>query len=85
MCLAIPMKITEISGNEGTVEAGGMRYPASLSLVPEARVGDYVIVHAGYAIQKLDAADAEETLALFREMDRAAADETPPITENPET
>ena len=68
MCLAVPMKIIARDNHEGTVEAGGMQYPANLRLLPDARVGDYVLVHAGFAIQKLDTEDARETLNLFREM-----------------
>ncbi len=69
MCLAVPMKILIRDGESGTVESGGVRYPASFRLLPDAAVGDYVLVHAGFAIQKLDVRDAEETLRLFHEMD----------------
>jgi len=71
MCLAVPMKIIIRDGDSGTVEAGGVRYPASFRLLPQAAEGDYVLVHAGFAIQKLDVDDAEETLRLLREMDQA--------------
>ena len=74
MCLAIPMKIIERTGDVGTVEAGGMQYQASFRLLPDVNVGDYVIVHAGFAIQKLDVQDAEETIRLFGEMDAALGD-----------
>ena len=58
---------------------GGVQYQTNLSLVEDAQVGDYVIVHAGFAIQKLDEQEAQETLALFREMaELAAQDEAPP-------
>lgn len=68
MCLAIPGQVTEVSGNMGWVDYGdGTRREIDLSLV-EARVGDYVLVHAGFAIEKLDQRDAQETLKLFREM-----------------
>jgi hydrogenase expression/formation protein HypC len=69
MCLAVPMKIIARDGDTATVEAGGVRYPASLRLLPQATTGDFVLVHAGFAIQKLDVADAEETLRLLQEMD----------------
>ena len=67
MCLAIPMKITEIDGVTAIVSVGGVSRKARVDLLPELRVDDYVLVHAGLAIAKVDAAEAEETLALFRE------------------
>jgi hydrogenase expression/formation protein HypC len=69
MCLAIPMKIISRTGDAGEVDAGGMRYQASFRLLPDAVAGDYVIIHAGFAIQKLDVEDAEESIRLFHEMD----------------
>ncbi len=68
MCLAIPMRITAIDDETATIELEGLVQRTSLMLVPEAAVGDYVLVHAGCAIAVLDAADAEERLALFAEM-----------------
>lgn len=77
MCLAVPAKIIAMPAPaEGTVDMGGVRYTASLSLIEGAQVGDYVIVHAGFALQKLDEHEAEETLALFREMAELAAGES---------
>lgn len=67
MCLAIPMQLTEIDGPRGTVDTGGVSCDVRLDLV-EARVGDYVLVHAGYAIGVLDEAEASETLALLSEL-----------------
>ena len=67
MCLAIPSKITKIQDNMATIDVEGVRREASLLLLEDARVGDYVIVHAGFAIQKLDEAAAQETLDLLRE------------------
>jgi hydrogenase expression/formation protein HypC len=67
MCLAIPSKIIDICSNIATIDVDGVRRQASLMLVEDAQVGDYVIVHAGYAIQKLDEAAAIESLALLRE------------------
>ena len=67
VCLAIPMKITEIDGVTAIVNVGGVSRKARVDLLPELRVDDYVLVHAGLAIAKVDAAEAEETLALFRE------------------
>ncbi|HPS78863.1 MAG TPA: HypC/HybG/HupF family hydrogenase formation chaperone [Thermoanaerobaculaceae bacterium] len=68
MCLAVPMKIVERGEDLGVVELDGVRREVSLQLQPEARLGDFVLVHAGYAIGLVDAAEAEETLSLLREM-----------------
>jgi len=67
MCLAIPSKITKIENNMATIDVEGIQREASLLLLEDARVGDYVIVHAGFAISKLDEAAARETLDLLRE------------------
>ena len=68
MCLAIPTLLVQKDGDEGVVEIGGVRRKISLALVPEAKVGDYVILHVGYAIQVMDEEEAEETLKLINEM-----------------
>jgi len=69
MCLAIPAKITALNGGGmGTVNLGGVEREVSLALV-DADVGDYVIVHVGIAISKLDEDEAERTLALFDELE----------------
>lgn len=67
MCLGVPMKITELNGREGKAELDGVSRRVGLDLVPDAKLGDYVIVHAGYAIQILDEASAKETLELLKE------------------
>jgi hydrogenase expression/formation protein HypC len=67
MCLAIPSKITQIDNYMAVIDVDGVRRECSLLLVEDARVGDYVIVHAGFAISKLDEAAALETLALLKE------------------
>jgi hydrogenase expression/formation protein HypC len=67
MCLAIPSKITEIENNMAVIDVDGVRRECSLLLVEDAQVGDYVIVHAGFAISKIDEASALETLALLKE------------------
>jgi hydrogenase expression/formation protein HypC len=74
MCLAIPARVVELSsdGENAVVDLGGVRKQVSVALVPEARVGDYVIVHVGHAIGMLDIAEAERTLALLGEMASAA-------------
>lgn len=69
MCLAVPMIIKSINGDEAEVESGGTTYTASLRLVPEAKVGDYVLMHTGYAIGIVDKEEAEETLKIFQGLD----------------
>lgn len=68
MCVAIPAKIVEIEGNTATVDVGGNHSSARIDLIDEVVVGDYVLVHAGFAITSVDAEEAEETLALMREV-----------------
>ena len=67
MCLGVPMKIIEIDGITATAEITGVKRKISLQLVDEAKIGDYVIVHAGFAIQILDEKEAMETLSLLQE------------------
>ncbi|HSN57689.1 MAG TPA: HypC/HybG/HupF family hydrogenase formation chaperone [Candidatus Sulfomarinibacteraceae bacterium] len=67
MCLAIPMLLTERTELEGVVELDGVRRTVSLMLLPEAEVGEHVLIHAGYAIGAVDAEEAEQTLELLRE------------------
>ncbi|MBK6402903.1 MAG: HypC/HybG/HupF family hydrogenase formation chaperone [Rhodocyclaceae bacterium] len=69
MCLAIPARVAEIlEGDQAIVDLGGVRKDVSLALLDDVNIGDYVIVHVGYALQKLDPEEAEKTLALFAEM-----------------
>ena len=68
MCLAVPAKITKIKGDMATVEVGGIARGASLMLVDDVAVGDYVLVHAGFAIHRVDAEEAEESLRLLRQL-----------------
>lgn len=69
MCLAIPARITQkLDGDMAVVDLGGVRKEVSLALVDTADVGDYVIVHVGYALSKLDPDEAAKTLALFAEI-----------------
>lgn len=68
MCLAVPAKVTAIEGSLATVEIRGVQRQASLMLLPEAAVGDYVLVHAGFAMQIVTADEVAETEALWREM-----------------
>ena len=68
MCLAIPAKILSIDGLQADVEIGGVSRTIGISLTPDARVGDYVYIHAGFAISVLDEAEALESLRLLREL-----------------
>ncbi len=73
MCLALPAQIVEVrDGDEALVNLGGVRKAVSIALVPEAQLGDYVIVHVGHAIGLLDPEEAQKTLAMFAELDQAA-------------
>jgi hydrogenase expression/formation protein HypC len=66
MCLAIPAKVVELrDGDQAVIDLGGVRKEISLALVDDVWPGDYVIVHVGYALQKVDPAEAERTLELF--------------------
>lgn len=74
MCLAIPAKLVELLPNDqAIVNLGGIRKEISIALVPGAALGDYVIVHVGHAIGRIDPEEAERTLALFGEMANYAA------------
>ncbi len=69
MCLALPARLVEIREHQfGIVELGGVRKEISLALIDDCQVGDYVIVHVGYALTRLDEAEARQTLALFAEV-----------------
>ena len=68
MCLAVPVQVVSVEGNEAQVEIGGVKRKVSIMLTPEVRVGDYVLLHTGYAISVIDEAEAEETLKLFTEI-----------------
>jgi hydrogenase expression/formation protein HypC len=74
MCLAIPALIKSIENKEAEAEIGGISRCISLRLTPEAKVGDYVIVHTGYAINILDQKEAEETLKILRQIAEVAED-----------
>ncbi|MBW1890094.1 MAG: HypC/HybG/HupF family hydrogenase formation chaperone [Deltaproteobacteria bacterium] len=67
MCLAIPSRIVKIDNGMGTIDVDGVQRTASLLLVEDATVGDYVIVHAGFALHKIDEADAMESLRILKE------------------
>jgi hydrogenase expression/formation protein HypC len=75
MCLALPVRVIEVgcgpAGDMGRVDLGGVKKEISLALLDDVRVGDYVILHAGYALSILDPDEAQRTLALFADMDEA--------------
>ncbi len=71
MCLAIPMELVVKQDSDGEVELNGVRRRVSLMLLPDAAVGDYLLIHAGYAIGKVDADEARATIELLEEIARA--------------
>jgi len=71
MCLAIPARVIQVEEGLGLVELGGVVREASFMLLPDVQVGDYVLLHAGYALQKVDEAEAEETIRLLAELAEA--------------
>jgi len=77
MCLAIPMKVIEADGPFGKVEVEGVKRKVSFQLMPEVKVGDYVLVHAGFAIEKINEEEAKRTLQLLTELALAQETEAP--------
>ena len=71
MCVAVPMEVVSVDGPRGVVRSVGLELEVGLELVEGVNVGDYVIVHAGYAIQSLSAEDARETLAVLERLERS--------------
>ncbi len=69
MCLSIPAKIEQIEGETAQVSLGGTKVEANLQLLDDVQVGDYVLVHSGFAIQKLSEEEAQETLEMFKELE----------------
>jgi hydrogenase expression/formation protein HypC len=72
MCLAVPLKLVSVNDTDAVGEVGGIQREVSIMMTPDAKVGDYVIVHAGFAIQILDQKEAEENLELLRQIGEAA-------------
>lgn len=68
MCLTVPMKIISIDGTSAVVEVSGVRKSARLDVLPKAAIGDYVLIHAGLAIEIVNEAKAKETLEMFEQM-----------------
>ena len=69
MCLAVPALVKSIDGATAEVDMAGTTYRASITMTPEVRVGDYVLLHTGYAIQVIDEKEAQETLAIFKQLE----------------
>ena len=72
MCLAVPLRLVSVSGTDAIGEVGGIQREVSIMMTPDVKVGDYVIVHAGFAIQVLDQKEAEENLELLRQIGEMA-------------
>lgn len=68
MCLAIPMKVVKIDGDEGFVESGGLKKRVNFSLMKNVRPGDYILLHAGFAIEKVKEAEAKKTIKLLKSL-----------------
>ena len=68
MCLAIPVRVVSIEGDEAEAEIAGVKRRVGITLTPEVQVGDYVLLHTGYAIGVVDEAEAKETLKLLEEI-----------------
>jgi hydrogenase expression/formation protein HypC len=77
MCLAVPALVQSIDGDYAQVDFGGASKRVCVTLLPGLKVGEYVIVHTGYAIEKLNEEEAKKTLALFEEMAQMAAEMEP--------
>lgn len=69
MCLGVPARVIHIEDTEATVTIGNVEYKASLLLLKDVHIGDFIILHAGFAIEKVDPKEAEETIQLFKEME----------------
>ncbi len=70
MCLAVPAKVVKIAGKSAEVEIGKISKRINIELIDKIKTGDYVIVHAGFAIQKIDEKEAEITLSILKEMNQ---------------
>jgi hydrogenase expression/formation protein HypC len=70
MCLSIPARIESIDGEMAVVNVGGVEYNASLQMVEDVHIGDYVLLHTGFAIQKISEEEARETFELFKELEK---------------
>lgn len=82
MCLAVPVRVVSVQGQEAEVDLGGVRRRISVALTPEVRVGDYVLLHTGFAISVLDEEEALETLRLFEELAQSWTETTGQLGRN---
>jgi hydrogenase expression/formation protein HypC len=76
MCLAVPMKIIEKKGDAGMAEMGGIKRKVNFMMLPDAKLGEYIIVHAGFAIERLDEKEARQRLQLLKEISALDVDST---------
>lgn len=72
MCLAVPGRLVKVDGKEGTADIMGVRRKVNLHLIDEAKEGDWIIIHVGFAIQKIGKEEALETLRLLEELTKSA-------------
>ncbi|MFC1517921.1 HypC/HybG/HupF family hydrogenase formation chaperone [Candidatus Margulisiibacteriota bacterium] len=77
MCLSVPGEVLSINGDRAEVSVGGTRYHAGIQLVDDIKVGDYILIHSGFAIQKISKKDADETMAIFAEIGEKLRETTP--------
>ncbi len=77
MCLAVPARVLSIDGDFAQVDFGGASKKVCVTLIPDLEVGEYVIIHTGYAIEKMNEVEAKKTLALFEEMAQMAEGKEP--------
>lgn len=83
MCLAVPAQIVELEGDRAIVELGGVRRPANVAFIDQPRVGDHVLLHAGFAIERWSEADVREYEAILRQSGLLPPSEPPPGDTNP--
>jgi hydrogenase expression/formation protein HypC len=69
MCLSIPGKVEKVEGNTARVSVGGTLIDTNISLIDNVKPGEYILIHSGFALEKIDAAEAQQTLELFREFE----------------
>lgn len=81
MCLAVPMRIVEIQNGLAWVEVAGVRRQVSVELLEDPKVGEFVMVHAGYAIERVSEEEAQETLDLIRQVASLGEEGEPPMQE----
>jgi hydrogenase expression/formation protein HypC len=72
MCVAVPSLVVSLNGSDAEVDIEGVRRKTSIYLTPEAKVGDYVLMHAGFAIKVIDLQEARETIDLLRQINAAS-------------